>query len=224
MNDEIRNKRLRLLIRRFNKQRKQQAKQIDILCNDIISAHKDFLKAVKTISFAADFYNAIAGITDLNELLYTAGSSIQKHTPDIHVAFFLLIPSAVEGLVPGGMEEMPADNFELHVFESEHQLDLEERRIENFFTSELVVNIAKSNRICTIDDMLGIGLQCSPACLEKLSVSAIPLSTQGSSSGFVLIYRSSQKPFTVEDLRAIAQIAPGLARSIASCRALVSSI
>jgi hypothetical protein len=216
VNDEIRNKRLRLLIRRFNKQRKQQAKQIDILCNDIISAHKDFLKAIKTISFAADFYNAIAGITDLNELLCTAGSSIQKHTPDVNVAFFLL--------VPGEMEGMQADNYELHVFESEQEINLEEKRVENFFTIELVINIAKSNQICTIEDMLGMGLQCSPVLLEKISTAAIPLSTQGQSTGFVLVYRSSRKPFTVEDLKAIAQIAPGLARSISSCRALISSI
>jgi transcriptional regulator with GAF, ATPase, and Fis domain len=224
VNDETRNKRLRLLIRRFNKQRKQQAKQIDILCNDIISAHKDFLNAVKTIGFAADFYNAIAGITDLNELLGTAANSIQKHTPDIHVAFFLFAPSPVEELAPEGSEGTQADNFELHVFESEQEINLEEKRIENFFTSELVINIAKSNHICTIEDMLGMGLQCSPVLLEKISTAAIPLSTQGQSTGFVLIYRSSRKPFTVEDLKAIAQIAPGLARSISSCRALISSI
>jgi hypothetical protein len=42
--------------------------------------------------------------------------------------------------------------------------------------------------------------------------------------GFVLVYRSSRKPFTTDDLKTIAQIAPGLARSIASCRALISSV
>jgi hypothetical protein len=216
VNDEIRNKRLRLLIRRFNKQRKQQAKQIDILCNDIISAHKDFLKAIKTIGFAADFYNTIAGITDLNELLCTAGSSIQKHTPDVHIAFFLITQAGVEG--------MQADNFELHVFESEQEIALEERRVENFFTTESVINIAKSNQICTIDDMLGMGLQFSPAALEKISAAAIPLSTTGNSMGFVLIYRSSRKPLAPDELKAVAQIAPGLTRSIASCRTAVSSI
>jgi hypothetical protein len=215
VNDERRNKRLRLLIKKFNKQRKKQATQIDILCNDIISAHKDFLKALRTIGFAADFYNAIAGLTDLNELLCTAGSYIQKHTPDVHVAFFLLAQSGVEGVQP--------DNFELHVFESDEPIDPDDRRVENFFTTELVISIAKSNQICTIEDMLGMGLQCSPVFLEKISTAAIPLATGGSSIGFILVYRSSHNPLTAEELKSLSQITPGLARSIASCRAAIAN-
>jgi hypothetical protein len=216
VNDERRNKRLRLLIRKFNKQRKQQAKQIDILCNDIITAHRDFLKALKIIGFTADFYGAITGITEVNELLCTAGSCIQKHTQGAHAAFFLLSPSGVEGTQP--------DNFELHVFENDESIAPEDKRIENYFTTELVLNISKSSQICTIEDMLGMGLQCSPAYLEKISAAAIPLEGGANSTGFVLIYRSSHNQLTADELKAIAQIAPGLGRSIASCRALVSSI
>jgi hypothetical protein len=216
VNDERRNKRLRQLISRLNKERKKQAKQIDILCNDFVAAQKDFIKALNTIGFAADFYGAIAGLTELNELLCAAGNLVKDQIPDANVAFFLLAPSSAEG--------MQSDNFELHIFESDLAIDLEDRRIENFFTAEIVGNIAKSNRICTIEDMLGMGLTGSPACLEKISTAAIPLSTPGSSMGFVLIYRSSRNPLTADELKAIAQIAPGLGRSIASCRALVSSI
>ena len=215
MNDEIRNKRLRLLIKKFNKQRKKQAMQIDILCNDIMMAHKDFLKALHTIGFAADFYNSIVGLTDLNELLCTAGSYIQKHTPDVHIAFFLLAPSGVEGVQP--------ENFELHVFESDQPIDPENKRVENFFNTELVTSISKSNQICTVEDMLGMGLQCSPVFLEKISTAAIPLATASSSTGFMLVYRSSHNPLTVEELKAMAQITPGLARSIASCRATIAN-
>jgi hypothetical protein len=215
VNDEIRNKRLRLLIKKFNKQRKKQAMQIDILCNDIMAAHKDFLKALHTIGFAADFYNAIAGITELNELLCTAGSSIQKHTPDVHIAFFLLAQSGVEGVQP--------ENFEMHVFESDQPIDPDDKRVENFFNTELVTNISKSNQICTVEDMLGMGLQYSPVFLEKISTAAIPLVTGGNSMGFMLIYRSSHNPLTAEELKSMSQITPGLARSIASCRNLITS-
>jgi len=216
VNDERRNKRLRQLISRLNKERKKQAKQIDILCNDFVAAQKDFIKALNTIGFAADFYGAIAGLTELNELLFAAGNLVKDQIPDANVAFFLLAPSIAEGMQP--------DNFELHIFESDQPIDLEDRRIENFFTAELVGNIAKSNRICTIEDMLGMGLAGSPACLEKISTAAIPLSTPASSMGFVLIYRSSRNQLTADELKAVAQITPGLGRSIASCRALVSSI
>jgi hypothetical protein len=222
VNDERRNKRLRLLISRLNKERKKQAKQIDILCNDFVAAQKDFIKALNTIGFAADFYGAIIGLTELNELLWAASNLVKDQIPDANVAFFLLAPSIAEGL-QGDNLDCRQTSFELHIFESDQPIDLEDRRIENFFTSELVGNIAKSNRICTIEDMLAMGLAGSPACLEKISTAAIPLSTPGSSMGFVLIYRSSRNQLTADELKAVAQITPGLGRSIASCRALIGS-
>ena len=208
MNDEKRNKRLRLLISRLNKERKRRAKQIDILCNDFVTAQKDFIRSLKAVSFAADFYESIAGLTDLNELLCTAGKLAQDQIQDANVVFFLLQGS----------------NFELHIFESEQPIDLEERRIENFFTAELVDNIAGSHRICSVDDMLAMGLQCSGACLDKISAAAVPLSSNSGSLGFILLYRCSQKPLVSDEINCIAQVAPGLARSIAACRVPVSSV
>lgn len=210
MNDENRNKRLRLLVSRLNKERKKRAKQIDILCNDFVTAQKDFIKSLKAVSFAADFYESITGLTDLNELLCTAGKRIQDQIQDANVVFFLL---------RGG-------NFELHIFESDQPIDFlapsgvegEERRIENFFTAELVDNIAGSHRVCSIDDMLAMGLQCSGGCLEKISAAAVPLSSNSGSLGFILLYRCSQKPLVSDEINCIAQITSGFARSIAACR------
>jgi hypothetical protein len=222
VNDERRNKRLRLLISRLNKERKKQAKQIDILCNDFVAAQKDFIKSLNTIGFAADFYGAIAGLTELNELLFVAGNLIKDQIPDANVAFFLLAHTIAEGQQHDNLD-CRQTSFELHIFESDQPIDLENRRIENFFTAELVGDIAKSNRICAIEDMLAMGLAGPPACLEKISTAAIPLSTPASSMGFVLIYRSSRNQLTAAELKAVAQVTPGLARSIASCRALITS-
>jgi len=206
VNDERRNKRLRLLIKRLNNERKKQAKQIDILCNDFISAQKDFIKKLSVIAFAADFYEGISGLTDLNELLNASANLIRDQIPDVTIDFFLLQGS----------------NFELHIFESDRLIDLEDKRIENFFTDELVNEIAKSNRICVIDDMLAMGLGAPPLCLEKISAVTAPLATNNCSVGFVLIYRCSQKPISSDELKAIAQISSGLARSIAACRDLIN--
>jgi hypothetical protein len=221
-NDKTRNKRLRLLIARLNKERKRQSKQIDILCNDLIAAQKDFIKALKVIGFAADFYEAILGATDPNELLYTAGNLIKDQIPDANAAFFLLQSGSLNG----------SETFEMHIFESGQPIDLlapssiegEDKRIETFFTAELVSNIAKSNRLCTIDDMLAMGLQANPRCLEKVSAVGLPLNCHGRSLGFVLLYRAFQSPFTHDELKCIEQILPGLARAIATCRSLVNTV
>ncbi len=215
MNDEKRNKRLRLLISRLNKERKIRARQIDILCNDFVSAQRDFIKALNVISFSADFYEAVAGLNDINELLCTAGRLAQDQIPGANIAFFLQ---------RGGNCEYRQTSFEMHIFESDRPIDLEERRIENFFTAELVDNIVRSNRVCTVDDMVAMGLQCSPAGLEKISAAALPLSNSSGSPGFILIYRCSQSPLTSDEINCIAQVTPGLARSIISCRAVVNSV
>ena len=66
MDSKQRKKRLRLLIGKLNKERKKQAKKIDILCNDLIAAQRDFIKRLSTISFTADFCESIIGVSDLN--------------------------------------------------------------------------------------------------------------------------------------------------------------
>ncbi len=215
MNDEKRNQRLRFLIRRVNKERKKQARQIDILCNDLIAAQKHFVKSLKVIGFAADFYEAIMGLTELNDLLVSASNLIKDQVQDANIAFFL---------ISGG-------SFEMHIFESEQPIDLlspgviaeENSRIENFFNFELVETIAQSNRICTIEDMLTMGLCANPLQLEKISAVAVPLNHHSSSLGFVLLYRSNTSPFGPQELQSIDHISPGLARAIAACRSLVNT-
>ena len=205
MNDGYRHRRLRLLIKKFNKERKKQAKKIDILCNDLIAAQRDFIKRLDTISFAADFYESIAGLTDLNGLLSAVGKLTKDEMPDVNIAFFL----------------RQADSFELHMFESNQPITLEKQRLENCFTPELVNNICKSNKVCTIDDMFAMGMEGNLNILNKISAVTIPLSLPGLSLGFILIYRSSQDKLTTDELSKIAAVTSGLSRAIQSCQALL---
>lgn len=193
---------MRLLISKLNKERKKQAKKIDILCNDLIAAQRDFIKRLDTISFTANFYETIAGITEMSSLILLASKLIKDETADANVAFFL----------------RQADNFELHIFESTQPILLEKQGLENCFTPEVVDNICKSNKICTLDDMFAMGLQGNLTRLNEISAATIPLSQPGPSLGFILIYRSSQNKLTADELNNIAAISPGLSRAIASCR------
>jgi len=200
-------RKLRLLISKLNKERKKQTKKIDILCNDLIAAQRDFIKRLDTISFTADFYETIAGITEPSSLILIASKLIKDETADANVAFFL----------------RQADNFELHIFESTQPILLEKQGLENCFTPEVVDNICKSNKICTLDDMFAMGLQGNLTRLNEISAATIPLSQLGPSLGFILIYRSAQNKLTADELNNIAAISPGLSRAIASCRVLCQS-
>jgi len=63
------------------------------------------------------------------------------------------------------------------MFESDQPITLDKQHLENCFTPELVDNICKSNKICTLDDMFAMGLQGN---LNKISTVTIPLGKPGS--------------------------------------------
>ncbi len=207
MEDKQRHRRVRLLIKKLNKKRKKQAKKIDILCNDFVSAQRDFIKSLKKISFIANFYESIIGITDLNSLLFSVVQFFKEENTDANVTFFL----------------RQSDNFELFMFESEQPITLEKQQLENSFTPELMDSICKSNKVCTIDDMFAMGLQGNPIGLNKISGVTIPLGQPGSSFGFVLVYRSSENKLPSEDISNISAVTCGLSRAIQSCQATLHS-
>lgn len=207
MDREKRYRRWRLLISELNKERKRQAKKTDILCNDLIAAHRDFIKKLDSLRFTANFYEAIMGTTDLSSLTLIASKLIKDEISGANVSFFL----------------RQTDNFKLRVFESDHPILPEKETLEDCFTPEVVKNICKSNKICTLDDMFSMGLGGNLTYLNKISAVTIPLSQSGLSLGFILIYRSAREKLAPEELSSITAIAGGLSRAIASCQALCCS-
>jgi hypothetical protein len=207
VDDKQRHRRLRLLIKKLNKDRKKQNQKIDILCNDLIGAQRNFIKRLGIISFAANFYESIIGTTDLNKLLYTAVEFFKAENTDVNVTFFL----------------RQEENFELYMFESDRPIDIEKQYIESCFTPELMDNISKSNKVCTLDDMFAMGLQGNLNGLNKISVMTIPLGLLGSSLGFILVYRSSENKLTTDEIGRISVVISGLSRAITSCQTLSSA-
>jgi hypothetical protein len=205
--DEQRHRRLRLLIKKLNKDRKKQNQKIDILCNDLIGAQRNFIKRLGIISFVGNFYESIVGTTDLNKLLYTAFEFFRAENTDVNVTFFL----------------RQEENFELFIFESGQPIAIEKQYIESCFTPELMDNISKSNKVCSLDDMFAMGLQGNLNELNKISAVTIPLGLLGSSLGFILVYRSSENRLTTDEIGRISAVISGLSRAIISCQTLSSA-
>lgn len=207
MNDKQRHRRLRLLIKKLNKERKKQAQKIDILCNDIICAQRQFIERLNTISFAANFYESILATNDLSKLLRIASKLIKDELSDANVTFFL----------------RQAEGFELHIFQSDKPITLEKHRLENCLGAELVADICKSNKVCTLDDMFAMGLQGNLVGLSGISPVTVPLGELGQSLGFILIYRPSQERITDNELSRICAVSRGLSRAIRACQVLLHS-
>jgi len=183
------------------------AQKIDILCRDLISAQRNFIKRLGTISFTANFYEAIIGTNDLSDLLCTASKLIRDEIGDCNVVFFLF----------------GADHLALHTFESGQPITHEHQHLENYFTPEIVDNICKANKLCTLDDMFAMGLQGNLIKLSEISAFTIPLGQFGSSLGFILVYHTSQNTVTAEELSKVSVVTCGLSRAIQSCQMLLHS-
>lgn len=201
MEQNLRHKRLRQLVGKLNKQRKIQTKKIDILCNDFVDAHRAFIRALGVISSTADFYQSIIGVTDLNRLLFITSDFIKSQIPYATVGFFL----------------RREESFDLHLGQSDKPIEMEQQRLENCFTTELVNSVCTANKICELDELLTMGLEANPNQLSKISAFTIPLGQFGTSLGFTLVYRESSKKLTGPDLEKISAITTGFSQAIQSC-------
>ncbi len=202
--DKQDSKRTRRLISKLNKIRHTQDRKIDILCNDMVSAHRDFVKQLSSLNFTVDFYESILGQNDLGGLLNTAAERIKEYVADCNVAIFLL----------------ESEGFELHIVDQEHPIDIDADSLESYFTPEVVRNICRSNRVNSLKDMFEMGLVGNVSDLSRISAAAVPLGRFGSGIGFILIYRGADKPLGCNDLEKLTTIQSGLCKTIESCQGL----
>jgi len=202
--NDSRQKRLRLLIKQLNKTRKIQAQKTDILCNDIVSAHRGFLHNLKMLSFAANFYESLAGITELSILMTTAAEYMKDHLTNSRLAIVLRQPHSFELHIPFSEKDEPKTNCWL----------------ADYLTEEIVQAICKSNQICNLEEMLKMSMQIPPTMLGKLTAAAIPLGRFGISLGFIIIWKNLPETVTENEIKYIQTITPGLTKAIQAAQKL----
>jgi GAF domain-containing protein len=182
-------------VHRLNRERRKQAKQIDILCNDLIGAQRDFLRRLATLSHAATYYRAVLGVQDIDLLYRITGRHIQELLPDVTIAFCRPDASPWRHGSEGG------------------QVDSDGLRMEQYLDNDVIRAITQSNRTCHTEDMLVLGLQVNPSLLTRLKAATVPIVDQGRPVGFILLYRV-HTPFPAAELEPVQAMAGGLARAI----------
>lgn len=207
MSQTERHRRLRLLLTKLNKQRKQQAGKIDILCNDLISAQRAFIQRLYTISFAAEFYKSLLGSPDLNHLLARADRMIRRELPGTGVAFYL----------------RQSDGCELHSFVGDEVFACEQQGPQEYLTPELIEGICKCNKTCTFAEIAALDPAGDYRGLRRYSIATLPLSDLGRSLGFLLLWRPSPLPVTPEDTDRIESVMCGLSQAIRGTRVPLAS-
>lgn len=200
--EERRNSKIRQLVRKLNGIRRIQKQQIDVLCNDIITAHGVFINHLKSFRFAADFYENLLDATNLDMLAESAGEFFAENIEDCSVAVIFTVSDAPE----------------IHFYSKDPRLEDIPPHISPQLTLKMVESVCQSSRICSTDELCQMGFFAGPAVLKRISLAAIGLNNTGPSLGMILLYRSADRPFCDSELSQVASVAKGLARAAKALR------
>jgi hypothetical protein len=166
----------------------------------MVSVHDQFSQKLARLSFSTLFYEALLGCSGLDESLDCAVTLISSNIDQAAAAVFLV----------------DATGFDVHLAKSPDHGQVEKTHFQNWFTRQMVQQIGQSNCVCTLDEMLQMGLMAPPTAIKTLSAAAVPLGRLGLGVGFILVYRASEHPLLAEELSRVAAIAPGLRETILS--------
>ena len=198
--DKQSKKELERLQNELDRLKDEQGRKIDILCNDMVSAHREFASRISSLAYAVDFYETLLDERDLSGLLKTAAGLIKANTAGLDVAIFLL----------------GSGSFEVHMVDENSPIEIDASRFESCFDLETVSKIARSNRICFLNDMLKMGLEADLALIDNISAAAVGFGRNNFCKGFVLVHRSGKNGLSAEDAEKIVAVMPGLSRAIAA--------
>lgn len=198
-----RNQRALKAIRVLKAHQQKQAKQIDILCRNMVSAHELFSLTLARLTFVTSFYESLLGCGGLEEAAERTITLIGSNIDQAGAAIFLVESSG----------------FEVFVARSADSGQVEKSNFQNWFSRDIVHQIGQTNHICTLEDMLKMGLMAPPSSLKTLSAAAVPLGRLGLGVGFILVYRAAEHPLLNEELSRVAAIAPGVREAILALKA-----
>jgi hypothetical protein len=194
------NKRALEIIRKLHNRQKNQSDKIDIICRDIVAAHREFATKLAKLKFVTSYYESLLQSAGLSELLDAAVLGIRESITEADAAVFLL-----------------SDNgFDVHISDTGGSDSVEKKEFQHWFSRELVSSVSQMNRICSLEQLLKMGLQGPPAILKTISIAAIPLGRFGRGLGFVLVYRPAYRPLQADELSRVAAISVGLREAIGS--------
>lgn len=190
-------KRALQVIRELRRRQETQHQKIDILCSDMVSAHCQFSQKQARMNFAVSFYESLLVCGDRVSLLDSAIRCIEANVTEAGCAVFLL--------EEGGFSLNTSHTF---------SAGIENTQLKDWFSQPLVDQISQMNRICTLEQLLRMGLQGPPAILKTISAAAVPLGRFGQGLGFMLLYRHAGYPLTGEELSRIAAVTSGLRQAL----------
>lgn len=198
MDKRRRYERVKAIVRRLNVQRRKQARQINILCDDIIRWQRDFVAQLKFISGKADFYERLLGCGGLDAVLRQGHEHFSDQLGGVCTAYYF----------------RNGDSFTVRLFDHENIAETE--RLDLCFDDELFRAVCRLNKVCSLDELCQQGLQARPVVLSRTAAVTLPLS-DGGQGGFVLLYRQGDS-FGAQLISQLQGRTRGLSDAVAAWR------
>ena len=189
-----RNQRALSVIRSLRRRQYKQNQQIGVLCQDMVQAHGEFSRKISRLSFVTAFYEALLSASNIESLLDTAAAAISTRISEVNVAIFVL----------------EKNGFDIHCVKNPESSPVSLEQIESWFTARSARDISLSGQVCSVNRMLALGMIANPKHLKEISVAAVPLGTLGQASGFVMLWRGADRPFSKGELETVVSVSSGL--------------
>ena len=195
MIQQNRNERVRLMVKALNKDRKKQARQIDLLCHDLVDAQRAFVKRLETIGFAAGLYKLFLGVQDIEQVLRILSNEVQSLLPSMEVNFVFRQAN--------GCKIYP---LETTTRDEGHPVDA--------FDGPVSDAVCKANKACDLSDLLGMGLAVSPQKASRIQMTTLPLPQGGRSIGFIVLTSPATTKVPAHIIEQIALVGSGISQAV----------
>jgi len=188
-------RKLKRLCRRLNDARLEVTDQVDVLCNDLVTAYQELAVQVQNISHSAGYKEAVGEELDLEAVLRKTLEYIVQQAGPCNAAVFL--PSSADEFSLGGYVNYDCTKASADML-LEHLADV------------LAPNIAKRGDDLLhatdnqqLDDLLGDDWNYLADC----HLLALPVNHDGEALAVLTLFRDADQPFTESAIETLAMIA-----------------
>lgn len=197
-------RRLRRACQKLDQARLDISRQVDILCNDLVTAYQELACQVQQVASASEYGAIIRNELDLEMLLRKSLEYLVDKAGPTNAAIFL--PSSLDEFSLGGYVNYNCSNDAADIL-LEHLGDMVAPRVAQ--TDGLVRLYDQQS----LRDWLGDDDQA--ACLAECDVTAFACRHQKEALAVVILFRDQTQPFDESLLETCASIAPMLGQALA---------
>lgn len=186
-------RKLRKLCKKLNQARHEVTQQVDILCNDLVTAYQELAGQMKHVQVTTHFKASIEQELDLEQLLRRVLEFVLQQMGPTNAVIFM--PSPHGGHTTGGYINYSFDKQTADVLLG-HLADVAAPRIAE----------AKDLLHLTEDADINLWLSDDSAWLAGSHVLALPCAHDGETLACLLLFRDSAEPYDAESIAVLSAV------------------